>query len=156
MCSIITKYPNVWRSDCLVMVVMRTCILIISLIQNVAIVSQVQASHSRKPCSSLRGNDYLSFPIAWRPRTVSLKARERGSENREGTHSWVYSPGSTDLEDLACLILRKAQKVPEKQQRQKCHLLTKVQSWPKMTSSGQWLFWGPVSGKTKASALISM
>lgn len=64
ICSVITKYPNVLRSNCLAMVVMRTCILIISLIQNVAIVSQVQASHSRKPCSSLRGNDYLSFPIA--------------------------------------------------------------------------------------------
>lgn len=39
MFSIITKYPfNVLKSNCLVMAVMRICILIISFIQNVAIV----------------------------------------------------------------------------------------------------------------------
>ena len=54
MCSIITKYPfNVLRSNCLVMVVLTICILIISLIQNVAIVPQVQTSHPGSPVTGV-------------------------------------------------------------------------------------------------------
>ena len=93
MCSIITKYPfNVLRSNCLVMVVLTICILITSLIQNVAIVPQVQTSHPRKPCSSLRGNNYLSFPIAWQPRTVSLKATESMAVRLERGHTAGFTP----------------------------------------------------------------
>ena len=133
MCSIITKYPfNVLRSNCLVMVVIRICILIVCLIQNVAIAPQVQTSHPRKPCTSTQRQWLSLIPNSLMTKnSVSEGNREHGSENREGTHSRVYCPGSTDLEDHACLILRKTQKVPEKQQRQMCKVDLK---WPQMVS----------------------
>lgn len=49
MLGIITKYSfSVLKSNCLIMIAMRICILIISFIQNVAIVPNAQTSSPRK------------------------------------------------------------------------------------------------------------
>lgn len=157
---IITKYLfNVLKSNCLIMIVMRICILITSFIQNVAIAPSVQPSSPRQTVLPTQRHQLscISPQPAHEDWPLSLVTESAAMRHQGRTDSRVHSPGSADLGTLFLPRLwGKLRKFQRSRNNKQCCLSTNVQNWPKITLNGKWLFLGSVSRKIKSPALISM
>lgn len=97
MLSIITKYPfSVLKSNCLIMIVMRVCILIMSFIQNVAIVPDAPTSSPRKTVllPQRQQLSHISQQPVHEEWLLSLAmehdSEQKGEDRSQCLLSWVY------------------------------------------------------------------